>query len=43
MFIQLQMESTLEEGGFKVFLARTGERAIQALDAQKPPICALRT
>jgi DNA-binding response OmpR family regulator len=43
VFIQLQMESTLEEGGFKVILARTGERAIQVLDAQKPPICALIT
>jgi DNA-binding response OmpR family regulator len=30
------IEQSLEEGGFKVILAASGERAIQILDAQKP-------
>jgi CheY-like chemotaxis protein len=31
------MEDALEEGGFKVVLAPSGERAVQALDAQTAP------
>jgi DNA-binding response OmpR family regulator len=31
------------EGGFKVILAASGERAIQALDTQKPPFRAVVT
>jgi DNA-binding response OmpR family regulator len=37
------MESALEDGGFKVILASSGERAIQMLDAQKPPFRAVIT
>lgn len=37
------MESTLEDGGFKVVLASSGERAIQMLDAQNPPFRAVIT
>ena len=40
----LQMiESALEDGGFKVESAASGERAIQKLDAREPPFCALVT
>lgn len=37
------MEDALEDGGFKVILAPSGERAIQMLDAQKPPFRAVVT
>jgi len=35
MLILHMMESALEDGGFKVILAPSGEQAIQMLDAQK--------
>jgi CheY-like chemotaxis protein len=41
MLILQMMESTLEDGGFKVALASSGERAIQMLDAQNPPFRAI--
>jgi DNA-binding response OmpR family regulator len=41
MLILHMMESALEDGGFKVVLASSGERAIQMLDAQKPPFRAV--
>jgi DNA-binding response OmpR family regulator len=37
------MEEALEEGGFKVVLAPSGERAVQALDAQTAPFRAIVT
>jgi DNA-binding response OmpR family regulator len=37
------MESTLEDGGFKVILAASGEQAIQTLDAQKSAFRAVIT
>src|ERR1700722_11021479 len=43
MLILNMMESTLEDGGFKVVLATSGERAIQMLDAQNPPFRAVIT
>jgi DNA-binding response OmpR family regulator len=43
VLILLMMESTLEDGGFKVIIASSGERAIQMLDAQKLPIRAVVT
>ena len=43
MLILHMMESALEDGGFKVILASSGERAIQMLDAQKPPFRAVIT
>jgi DNA-binding response OmpR family regulator len=43
MLILHLMESTLEEGGFKVSLAPSGERAIQMLDAQNPAFRAVVT
>jgi DNA-binding response OmpR family regulator len=43
MLILHMMESTLEEGGFKVSLAASGERAIQMLDAQNPAFRAVVT
>jgi CheY-like chemotaxis protein len=41
MLILNMMESTLEDGGFKVVLATSGERAIQMLNAQNPPFRAV--
>jgi DNA-binding response OmpR family regulator len=43
MLILHMMESTLEEGGFKVSLASSGERAIEMLDAQNPAFRAVAT
>jgi DNA-binding NtrC family response regulator len=43
MLIMHLMESSLEEGGFKVILAASGEQAIQILDAQNPPFRAVIT
>jgi DNA-binding NtrC family response regulator len=43
MLILHLIESTLEEGGFKVSLASSGERAIQMLDAQNPAFRAVVT
>ena len=43
MLILNMMESTLEDGGFKVVLATSGERAIQMLNAQNPPFRAVIT
>ena len=43
MLILHLMESTLEDGGFKVILAASGEQAIQMLDVQNPPFRAVIT
>jgi DNA-binding response OmpR family regulator len=43
MLILHLMESALEDGGFEVILASSGERAIEKLDAQKPPFRAVVT
>ncbi|MDB5505240.1 MAG: response regulator [Tardiphaga sp.] len=37
------IESGLEEGGFSVMLAASADRAVELLDAQKPPFCAVIT
>ena len=41
MMILHMIEMALEDGGFKVILAASGERAVENLDAQKPPFRAL--
>ena len=41
MMILHMIEMALEGGGFKVILAASGERAVENLDAQKPPFRAL--
>ena len=43
MMILHMIEMALEDGGFKVILAASGERAVQHLDAQKPPFRAVVT
>lgn len=43
MLILHMMESALEDGGFKVMLASSGERASQMLEAQNPPFRAVVT
>jgi DNA-binding response OmpR family regulator len=43
MLILHMMESTLEDGGFKVIPASSGEQAIQMLDAQNPRFRAIIT
>ena len=41
MMILHMIEMALEDGGFKVILAASGERAVQNLDTQQPPFRAI--
>ena len=41
MFIQNMVETTLLEGGFRVALSSSGEKAIDLLNTQQPPFCAI--